>query len=76
MSAIGRISFVACVLAASLSAQRPEPDAPGRSKLKVTVDKVTNTQAVLAYSAPEGTPCSVQVSLQQEPSPLVIDVDP
>ncbi|MEO8592418.1 MAG: hypothetical protein ABI759_03780 [Candidatus Solibacter sp.] len=44
--------------------------------LRVNVSAVSNTQAVLSYSAPEGVACRVKVSRQQNLSPLAIDVDP
>ena len=37
---------------------------------------VTSTQAILAYTAPDTNPCSVEVSQSQSYLPLVHDVDP
>jgi len=43
--------------------------------LQVTVVATSNTQAVLAYTAPDGNPCVVQVSENSSLTPLVHDVD-
>src|ERR1039457_2729872 len=42
---------------------------------RVKVVGTTNTQAVLAWSAPDSNPCTVQVSESNTMSPLVHDVD-
>jgi len=44
--------------------------------MTVTVSGVTNTQAVLQYTAPDTTPCSVAVSQSPGLAPLAHDVDP
>ena len=44
--------------------------------LRVAIAGTTNTQAVLAYSAPDGGACTVKVSQQSSLTPLVRDVDP
>src|ERR1019366_3437406 len=51
--------------------QRPSPE----DTFRVRVVGTTNTQAVLAWSAPDSNPCSVQVSESNSLSPLVHDVD-
>ena len=43
---------------------------------RVGVVGTTNTQAVLAYSAPDAAACTVKVSQQASLTPLVHDVDP
>src|SRR5260370_971421 len=48
---------------------------PGNS-FRVGIVGTTNTQAVLAYSAPDAAPCTVKVSQQPSLTPLVRDVDP
>src|SRR5260370_41874986 len=48
---------------------------PGDS-FRVGIVGTTNTQAVLAYSAPDAAPCTVKVSQQPSLTPLVRDVDP
>ncbi|MCX6629063.1 MAG: hypothetical protein NTW28_15705, partial [Candidatus Solibacter sp.] len=61
----------------------PQPPGPGaRQRLfrgdpfRVRIVGTTNTQAVLAYSAPNGGACTVKVSQQSSLTPLVRDVDP
>src|ERR1035438_508375 len=43
---------------------------------RVRIVGTTNTQAVLAWSAPDNGPCTVKVSQQASLTPLVRDVDP
>ena len=62
---------------AALHAQQPaERVTPRPAPLRVTVSGVTNTQAVLSYSATAGVPCNIKVSRQQSLTPVVLDVDP
>ena len=48
----------------------------GASPFRVRVVGTTNTQAVLTYSAPDDSACTVKVSQQASFTPLVRDVDP
>jgi hypothetical protein len=53
------------------------PQHPSHSySLQVKIIGTTNTQAVLAYSAPDDNACTVRVSQQSSFTPLVRDVDP
>lgn len=53
----------------------PQRVPPGNS-FRVGTVGTTNTQAVLAYTAPDGGACTVKVSQQRSLTPLVRDVDP
>ncbi len=53
----------------------PRPVSRG-NPFRVEIAGITNTQAVLTYSAPDGVPCTVAVSQQPSMTPLVRDVDP
>jgi len=77
MNPFSRVSIAACICVPFLAAQQTGSSAIARSNnLRVSVGGVTNTQAVLTYSAPEGVACRVQVSRQPDFSSPVIDVDP
>ena len=54
----------------------PGPPPPRGNPLRVRIVGTTNTQAVFAYSAPDGIACTVKVSQQRSLKPLVRDVDP
>jgi hypothetical protein len=70
-----RVALACGFLAAMLQAQQPADLAVSRPGLRVTVSGVTNTQAVLSYTAPAGVVCNVQVSRQPGLNPVVVDVD-
>jgi hypothetical protein len=55
---------------------RPPQRVSGGTPLRVEIVGTTNTQAVLAYSAPDSGACTVKVSQQRSMTPLVRDVDP
>ena len=75
-----KISFVFAALmaliAGSVSLALPLPSASAATTFSVKVVGVTNTQAVLAYTAPDAGPCTVQVSENNALVPLVHDIDP
>jgi hypothetical protein len=76
--------FVWCLLVHSGGvpgvAQTSAPPSPQRvtrlAPFRVAVAGITNTQAVLTYSAPDSSACTVKVSQQASLTPLVRDVDP
>ena len=85
--AVGRTAawvFVWCLLVhgggapgySQTDSSRPPPPVPGGTRLRVGTVGITNTQAVLTYSAPDGGACTVKVSQQPSLTPLVRDVDP
>ena len=47
-----------------------------QSRLTVTVQGATATQALIYYVAPDTTPCTVQLSESPSYAPLVADMDP
>jgi len=49
---------------------------PAQADLTVSLAGVIATQAILSYSAPDGNPCTIQVSEQSSLNPPVHDVDP
>src|SRR5450631_4492508 len=73
--------FVGCLLVHGTSqpgypqTESSPPRPPRANTFRVRVVGTTNTQAVLAYSAPDSNPCTVQVSESNTLSPLVHDVD-
>ena len=79
-----RLLFGSCLIlqcggmaAYSQTGNTPVPQRPSHAySLRVNVIGTTNTQAVLAYSAPDDSACTVKVSQQASLSPLVRDVDP
>ncbi len=79
-----RLLFGSCLIlqcggmaAYSQTGNTPVPQRPSHAySLRVNVIGTTNTQAVLAYSAPDESACTVKVSQQASLSPLVRDVDP
>jgi len=75
-------AFVSCLLMhsgaiAGHSQTEAVPQRPSRGNpFRVTVSGITNTQAVLTYSAPDASACTVKISQQPSLTPLVHDVDP
>jgi hypothetical protein len=55
---------------------RPPRSVPSGNQFRISIVGVTNTQAVLAYTAPDSGACTVKVSQQASLTPLVRDVDP
>ena len=65
------------IAAYAQAANEPAQQRPSHAySLRVQVIGTTNTQAILAYSAPDDGPCTVKVSQQASLTPLVPDVDP
>jgi len=69
------VAYTAAASAWSQSAIAPQR-VPAGNPLHLKVAGTTNTQAVLAYTAPDSGACTVKVSLQPALTPLVHDVDP
>src|ERR1039458_4012454 len=53
-----------------------QPKVLGSSTFSVQVLGTTATQGIIAYTAPDANPCTVQVSENSSLSPLVPDIDP
>ncbi len=65
-----RTLFLPYALAAACSAQTPNPQT-----LRVDASQITATQAVLTYTAPSASACTLQVSQSSTFAPLVHDVN-
>ena len=46
------------------------------TSISITMDGTTNTQAILTYTAPSASPCTIEVSEHPSFTPLVHDVNP